>query len=76
MFVRAAAELNIDLRRSWMIGDGEKDIRAGNSAGCSSILISDGERDFGQQITKKSLLDAVNEIERILGKMDENLWIV
>jgi D-glycero-D-manno-heptose 1,7-bisphosphate phosphatase len=66
MFIRAAADLNIDLGQSWMIGDGEKDIRAGNSAGCSTILISDKLADFGQNLTKKSLLDAINEIERLL----------
>lgn len=66
MFARAAAELNIDLEQSWMIGDGENDIRAGNSAGCSTILISDESPDFGQNFTKTSLMDAVDEIERLL----------
>jgi D-glycero-D-manno-heptose 1,7-bisphosphate phosphatase len=37
--IRAAAELDLDLRRSWMLGDGVTDIQAGVGAGCRTILI-------------------------------------
>ncbi len=40
MLLAAAQEMNIDLTRSWMIGDNERDIEAGRSAGCRTILIS------------------------------------
>jgi D-glycero-D-manno-heptose 1,7-bisphosphate phosphatase len=39
---RAAAERNIDLTRSWMIGDILDDVEAGNRAGCRTILIDNG----------------------------------
>jgi histidinol phosphatase-like enzyme len=39
---KAAIELKIDLSASWMIGDILNDIEAGNSAGCRSILIDNG----------------------------------
>ena len=39
MFLDAAAELDIDLRASWMIGDIDTDILAGAAAGCRTILI-------------------------------------
>jgi histidinol-phosphate phosphatase family protein len=39
MLLDAATELNIDLRRSWMIGDIDTDILAGAAAGCRTILI-------------------------------------
>jgi histidinol-phosphate phosphatase family protein len=42
MLVRAARELNLDLGRSWMIGDLLDDVEAGRTAGCRSLLIDNG----------------------------------
>lgn len=42
MLVRAAAELNIDLQRSWFVGDILHDVEAGNRAGCRTILVDLG----------------------------------
>jgi D-glycero-D-manno-heptose 1,7-bisphosphate phosphatase len=39
MLLRAARELNIDLRASWMIGDRWRDIDCGHAAGCRTILV-------------------------------------
>jgi histidinol-phosphate phosphatase family protein len=36
---QAAAEHNLDLGASWMIGDREADILAGKKAGCSTIWL-------------------------------------
>ena len=33
MLLKATEDYNIDLTRSWMIGDGENDIKAGKAAG-------------------------------------------
>jgi len=38
MLLRAAAEHDLDLSRSWMIGDSERDIQAGQAAGCRGTL--------------------------------------
>lgn len=38
----AAALLQFDLRRSWMIGDILNDVEAGNRAGCRTILVDCG----------------------------------
>ncbi len=38
----AAEKFNIDLSKSWMIGDILNDIEAGNRAGCKTILINNG----------------------------------
>jgi hypothetical protein len=38
----AAAEMDIDLTRSWIVGDSLRDTEAGRSAGCKTILISSG----------------------------------
>ena len=42
MLLAAAAELNIDLPRSFMIGDRTADILAGARAGCRTILVRTG----------------------------------
>jgi hypothetical protein len=39
MLRQAAKELDIDLAKSWMIGDSPTDVQAGASAGCRTILI-------------------------------------
>lgn len=41
MLLQAARELNIDLKRSWMIGDSPRDMEAGRLAHCTSILLCD-----------------------------------
>ena len=60
MMLRAAEEFNIDLSQSWMIGDGENDIKAGKAAGCRTVLI--GTEEYNQDETALTLLDAVNNI--------------
>ena len=52
MLLKAAKDFNIDLSKSWIIGDGDNDIMAGNNAGCKSIKLVKGV----------NLLDAVNSI--------------
>lgn len=42
MLLRAAADFEIDLNCSWMIGDILNDVEAGHRAGCRTILIDNG----------------------------------
>ncbi|MCK5114853.1 MAG: HAD-IIIA family hydrolase, partial [Phycisphaerae bacterium] len=35
----AAEEMDIDLSQSWMVGDDDRDIEAGNAAGCRTIML-------------------------------------
>ena len=39
MLIEAAAEMGIDLKRSFMVGDRWRDIEAGRAAGCKTLLI-------------------------------------
>jgi histidinol-phosphate phosphatase family protein len=39
MLLRAAAELNLDLTQSWMIGDSLRDMQAGQRAGCKGCVL-------------------------------------
>lgn len=66
MLLKAAADFNIDLAQSFMVGDGENDVKAGLAAGCRSILIN-GEGtdartgDFGQMDTLNSVAEFVEK---------------
>ena len=46
MLEKAARQLTLDLRKSFMIGDTLSDIKTGHAAGCRSILVKTGK---GQQ---------------------------
>ena len=61
MLLQAAKDFNIDLSSSWMIGDGEIDIKAGIAAGCKTVLVSKKD-DFGQTITSNDLYEAISII--------------
>ena len=54
LLLQAAKDYNIDLTKSWMIGDSENDVQAGRAAGCRTMRI--GENG------STSLLDAVERI--------------
>ena len=47
MLLQVAREYNIDLKNSWMIGDRRSDIKAGQSAGCKTILVRTGDGGEG-----------------------------
>lgn len=42
MLLKAAADHDIDLDRSWMVGDKLADIEAGQAAGCKPVLVMTG----------------------------------
>ena len=60
MLLNAAEDFNIDLDLSWMVGDGENDIKAGKAAGCRTALI--GSEDYLQDMTVGSLAEFVEQI--------------
>ena len=53
MLLQAAKDFNIDITSSYMIGDSEKDVIAGEKAGCKKSFLIDKNRD---------VLDCVSEI--------------
>lgn len=62
MLLKAARDFNIDLSQSWMIGDGENDIKAGKAAGCRLALI--GVADYSQDVTISSLEEFVKYLNK------------
>jgi D-glycero-D-manno-heptose 1,7-bisphosphate phosphatase len=57
MILDAARDLQIDLARSWMIGDTDDDVLAGRAAGCRTILIE--HRPSSHKRTGRARPDAV-----------------
>jgi D-glycero-D-manno-heptose 1,7-bisphosphate phosphatase len=50
MLLRAARELQIDLRQSWMVGDRWRDIDCGARAGCRTVFI---DRGYAEELRQK-----------------------
>lgn len=77
LLLQAAAQKDIDLARSWFIGDILDDVEAGHRAGCRSILIDNGnETEWHDSALRRpdylarDLLDAASYIA-----MDEVLAV-
>lgn len=64
MLLKATEDLNIDLSQSYMIGDGENDIKAGKAAGCKTVLLNTECEYYGQDICVASLKDFVDQYLR------------
>lgn len=60
LLFRAAERYHIDLSASYMIGDHQRDIEAGRTAGCSSFLIDKNQASKNGIFL--NLLDAVNQL--------------
>ncbi len=74
MLLSAATDLNLDLSRSWMIGDATRDIQAGQAAGCRTILITSSNTAISHTPIKPNfhvpnILDAAKIIERQTSEM-------
>jgi D-glycero-D-manno-heptose 1,7-bisphosphate phosphatase len=67
MLVDAALEHEIDLTRSWMIGDSGHDVEAGRAAGCRTVrLMVDDKSIIGDSdLVASSLLDATRKLLQI-----------
>ena len=49
MLLQAARDHGINLRKSWMVGDGLNDVQAGRAAGCRTILVTKLKLDQVEQ---------------------------
>ena len=61
MLLEAANDFNIDLVQSWMVGDGENDIKAGKAAGCKTVLI--GSDNYLQDVSVSSLEEFIKYLK-------------
>jgi D-glycero-D-manno-heptose 1,7-bisphosphate phosphatase len=60
MLLRAARELGIDLKQSWMVGDRWRDVDCGHAAGCRTIFI---DRGYAEELRHKPCFSAGNLAE-------------
>ena len=72
MLIVASKEHNLDLSKSWMVGDTWRDVQAGKAAGCKTILLkrdwSESEKCEPDYIVKGNLgkvLDIILQRSRI-----------
>ena len=67
MLLEAAAELDIDLTRSWMVGDTDADMAAGAAAGCRTVLVGEAGTHHKRTVQGTALADSVvsNLIEAV-----------
>lgn len=68
MILEAGRDLDLDLQRSWMIGDKDIDVQCGRNAGTRSILVLTGQSDESAgndaNYVAKDLQDAADFILR------------
>lgn len=70
MILFAAKKWNVDLKKSYMIGDMAFDIGAGKAAGCKTILLLDGNRNKEElnNCQPDFVIDSLSEITNIISK--------
>lgn len=57
LLYQAAKDFHIDLTASYMVGDGDNDVQCGINAGCTPVLLTEGEAEVAHH---RTLLDFVN----------------
>ncbi len=61
MLIKASIDLDIDLTKSWMVGNSESDILAGINAGCRTILVN-GHSKVQPNHNVRNMIEAINII--------------
>ena len=63
MIIKAANELNINFNKSFVIGDTWKDIEAGKSAGCITILV---DTQYNKEVKSDYRINNLKEVIEII----------
>jgi len=67
MFLKAKDEHNIDMEKSWMIGDKERDIIAANSARIDNTILVRSTRKIDESNSNaKIILDSIQQAKQII----------
>ncbi|MDD5190463.1 MAG: HAD family hydrolase [Dehalococcoidales bacterium] len=70
-FFKAASIHNIDLSRSWFIGDNLSDVEAGKNAGCQTVLLGKIKCDLCNLMSERNI-----KPDRIFGTMLEAVQFI
>jgi len=68
LLLKAAAEMDVDLAASFMVGDSPRDIEAGKAAGTATILIDRGAPIGAGSDMARSILEAAHTILQLTGR--------
>jgi len=67
LFLNAKAKYNIDMKKSWMIGDKETDIKAANNAGINqTIIVRSGHAIDEDKSNSEYFLDSIKFASEII----------
>lgn len=69
MIIKAAEDFEVDLSQSWMIGDILNDVEAGNTAGCRTILIDNGNETewiMNKNRQASAIVKSINEAAELI----------
>lgn len=68
LLLDAARDLDLDISRSWMVGDADRDVAAGEAAGCRTILIRHPGSAHRRELPPPDLVaeDLTEAVEAIL----------
>ena len=65
LLLKAAVEWEIDLEKSYMVGDHNSDVEAGRAAGVTPIFVRTGHGDHEEQYVSLDILRAANLYEAV-----------
>lgn len=66
MLISAAKKWGIDLQKSFMVGDSESDVKAGQAAGCKTILINHAQnKNIKADLRVQNLSEVVEYLKTI-----------
>ncbi len=71
MLLAAAEEMDIDLNKSWVVGDSQRDVEAGRAVECRTILLHSGpvdeetQGDDGPDYVAATIREAANMIKKL-----------
>ena len=67
MFIKAKNKYDINMDKSWMIGDSERDIKAANLAGIKkTILVRSGSKINDSKSNAMFFLDSIDQVNKII----------
>ena len=67
MFLKAKTKHNIDMKKSWMIGDKEVDVTAANASGIkNTILVKSGHKIDESNSNASFFLDSIEQSKQII----------
>jgi D-glycero-D-manno-heptose 1,7-bisphosphate phosphatase len=62
MLIQASKKHKLDLSRSWVVGDSEKDVEAGHNAGCRAVFVG----ATAAKTAAEHRVDSVDELPELL----------